>query len=169
MLKVVHNDIKYLLRCTGNMASFGGTRFGAGSNFHFQITPDIIEWMEDEMSSKPSNIVVDGFEYDLSIHFTKTDKAGKYVPKILNIRLDKKNDQVRSDNVRNRETIDSNITIIIPDIIGSLKDINLVGIERGYGNCLAIKQIILNGERYIPGNGINEQREYCQLSDLTPA
>ena len=162
MLKLVDKDIKYLIGGSGNMTGFGGTRFGAGSNFHFQITPDIIEWMEDEMSSKLSNIVVEGFEYDLSIMFTQNYEN---IPNILSIRLDKKDEQIRTDNVRHGQTGNANITIKIPDIIGGLKDINLVGIEKN-GNCLAIKQIILNGERYIPGNDKNEQRDYCDLRDL---
>lgn len=144
----------------GNTTRFGATRFGGSSNFHFEITPDIIEWMNEEGIN--DTITVEGFEYNLSIKFTTRYMD---VPKILSIRLDKIGHQVRTDNVRNRGTTHPNISIEIPYIEGGLTDINLVGIQKS-GGCLDIKQIILNGQRYIPGNGINEQREYCVLERL---
>jgi hypothetical protein len=135
MLKVVHNDIKYLLRCTGNMASFGGTRFGGGDTIDFEITDEVKAEMLEMIknSEHPKRVIFYANfsigNYKLRLTFTKNEYSS--VPKISqisSIRIDEP--EITGGGGHGAGMYSANLTFEIPYISGGLKNIIIYGIER---------------------------------------
>ncbi len=168
MLKVVDNDIKYLMRCTGNITSFGMTRFGAGDTIDFEISDDVKAEMLEMIknSDHPKRLTFyanfSTGNYQLRLTFTKNEYSS--VPKIdqiRSIRIDEP--EITGGGGHGAGMYSANLTFDISDIYipGGLKNITISGIERvpdtrhGHDGTFNVEftNFRLNGKEY---TGVND-------------